>query len=250
LRGCVPSHPFNEPAFYIVLMNSRLTAWHIFILCMSFLAQHSCKENLNEPVVEDQEFEVEENAPAGTIVGVVIAYDLETDQTLSYRICSGNEGGTFALDAGSGHLTVEDPSLLDYEERTALEFEVAVSDDGDPPLESKANIKVTIKDLNEYPPVVNDQSFQIEANPEPNALIGMIEASDPETQQGLIFTIISGNEDNLVSLDSGTGALRVQNASAFRVEEDTQFKFGVQVRDLHIDSKSDTAEITVTIIAG
>jgi hypothetical protein len=104
--------------------------------------------------------------------------------------------------------------------------------------------------LNEYPPVVNDQSFQIEANPEPNALIGMIEASDPETQQGLIFTIISGNEDNLVSLDSGTGALRVQNASAFRVEEDTQFKFGVQVRDLHIDSKSDTAEITVTIIAG
>jgi len=231
-------------------MSRRFHALFISILWMTCLALQSCKENINEPVVEDQEFKVEENAPAGTIVGVVIAYDLDTDQSLSFRISSGNEEGTFAVDAGSGHLTVEDPSLLDFEKRTALEFEIAVGDDGDPPLESAARITVLIKDLNEFPPEVNDQTFQIGANPDQDALIGMIEASDPETQQGLLFTIVSGNEDNLVSLDSGNGALRVQDIAAFQVQEDTQLQFTVQVRDLHINSRSDTARITVIILAG
>ena len=213
-------------------------------------ALQSCKENINEPVVEDQEFEVDENATAGTIVGVVIAYDLDTDQSLSYRIKSGNEEGTFALDAGSGHISVTDPALLNYEERTVLEFEVAVDDDGDPPLESVAGIKVQIRDVNEFPPEIGNQSFQLGANPEKGTLIGMIEASDPESHQGLLFTILSGNENNIVSLDPGTGALVVQDASAFRVESDTQYLFTVQVRDLHINSMSDTAVITVTVPAG
>lgn len=217
-------------------------------LCAALL--QGCEENINEPVVEDQEFEVNENATAGTIVGVVTAYDLDADQSLAYRISGGNEAGTFVIDAASGHLSVNDPAMLDYEQNTSLEFEVTVSDDGEPVLQTAVTITIQIKDVNEFAPVVEDQTFQVQAGLEQGASIGTIAASDPESHQGLLFIMVSGNEENLISLNQDTGELAVMDPEAFEVQEVTVLEFNVQVRDLHIDSKSDVAVIVIQVVPG
>jgi autotransporter-associated beta strand protein len=58
-------------------------------------------------------FAIAENAPTGTVVGVVAPIAPVTDE-LSYQLTSGNTSNSFALD-NSGKLTVANSAALDYE---------------------------------------------------------------------------------------------------------------------------------------
>jgi hypothetical protein len=205
------------------------------------------KENLNAPAVSDQEFTTDENTPAGTIIGTVNAYDLDQGQSLSYAIIEGNDAGTFGIDARAGQVSVEDPLLLDYELNREFNMTVKVSDDGKPVMSSTATITVILKDVNEFAPVVEDQVFEIEEDPAAGTVIGTIQASDPETHQLLSYVILTGNEEDIFNLDDQTGVLSVNDPSAFVYQLNQQLVITVLVRDLHIDSKSDTAIITVNI---
>ncbi|MEN8226614.1 MAG: cadherin repeat domain-containing protein [Bacteroidota bacterium] len=208
----------------------------------------SCVENINPPEVENQEFSLDENSPAGTIVGVVIAYDLDNQQPVSFRIREGDDDGTFEIDQTGGHLSVADPLKLDYELQAQLVISVLVSDDHPRnPMESMATITIHLNDLNEFAPVVEDQTFEIEENPTMGDTIGIILASDPEEHQGLNFTTVSGNEEMAFALDAETGTLMVHDPSAFDYDINQQFALTVRVRDIHLDSKSDTAVITIKV---
>lgn len=217
--------------------------WAVFFTCLT-----SCTENINPPEVADQEFFIDENSPAGTIAGVVIAYDMDHGQSVTFRIRKGNNDGIFEIDPNGGHLSVLDPLRLDYELQTQIALSVLVSDEHPrDPMESMAAITVNLNDLNEFAPVMEDQVFEIEESPDKGDLVGIILASDPEAHQGLHFTIVSGNEGQVFALDSETGTLTVEDPAAFDFELNQQFVLSVHVRDIHLDSKSDTAIVTVRI---
>lgn len=207
----------------------------------------SCDSNLNEPEVENHFFTIDENLPAGTMFGVVDAYDLDNGTVLSYAIGDGNEAGTFEIDSHGGHLSVADPTLLDYELNEKLRFNVLVSDNGDPVMESTAGITVSLNDLNEFAPVMADQLFEITAGAAKGDLIGVLEASDKEEHQKLLFSIVSGNDLYQVKLDGDTGSLSVNVAAAFAEALDEVMELTLMVRDMHIDSKTDTAIISIRI---
>ena len=73
----------------------------------------SCNKNEFAPDIVDQEFEVEENSPAGTIIGVVEASDQDEGQIVVFEIVDGNDEGVCEIDASSGSLSVSDPKKLD-----------------------------------------------------------------------------------------------------------------------------------------
>ncbi len=222
----------------------------LFVLCWMFTITYStsCDENTNPPDVEDQEFSVEENSPAGTIIGVVIAYDIDEGQSVKFEIIDGNEDSTFEIDTLGGHLSVANPMKLDYELNTRIIFTVLVTDDHPKdPMESTATITVNLIDLNEFAPVIEDQVFEINENPLVGDQVGIIQASDPEEHQALSYTILSGNEAQVFVLDSETGSLTVNDPSAFDFEINQQFILTVLVRDIHLNSKTDTATITVNV---
>jgi hypothetical protein len=204
----------------------------------------SCVDNVNEPTVEDQEFEVDENASAGTIIGVVAAFDMDPGQTISYRILEGNEEGIFAIDEVGGHLSVADPSYLDYETIQQFTLTVLVSDDGEPSKESRALITISLRDVNEFSPVIEDQRFDLAADAPAGTVVGTLVASDPEPQQGILFTLRSGNEAGIFGLAENSGELRVEDASAL-ASASSPLILTVLVRDIHIDSRSSTATVTV-----
>lgn len=70
-------------------------------------------------------FDVFDNAPIGTIVGSVVADDVDAD-SLSYTIADGNAGDSFAID-GAGQITVATAGL-DYRVTPEWRLMVTVSD--------------------------------------------------------------------------------------------------------------------------
>lgn len=85
------------------------------------------EDSNTSPTIEDQQFTVNENSAAGTIIGTVVASDVENDP-LTYTIESGNESGVFSLSFETGELTVLDPTDLDFETNPVFELTVDVSD--------------------------------------------------------------------------------------------------------------------------
>jgi hypothetical protein len=87
--------------------------------------------DVNEaPVVNDQSFDVAENAAAATAVGTVAATDPDAGEVLSYAITAGNTGGAFAIDAGTGAITVANLSALDPATTPVFSLTVEVTDSG------------------------------------------------------------------------------------------------------------------------
>ena len=171
------------------------------------------------------------------------------DKRSDSRLQDGNGDGTFRIDSISGLIKVADPLLLDYELQADIIFTVVVSDDHKrDPMETAVSITVHLNDQNEFAPVMEDQQFEITEHPAKNDLIGIIQASDQETHQGLSYTILSGNENLIVVLESETGSMTVNEPMAFDFDLYQQIDFRVMVRDLHLDSKTDTAKITVMIL--
>lgn len=219
------------------------------LLCGSIFFIYSCDKNINPPVVEDQEFTIDENSPAGSNVGAVVAFEYDEGQTIRFSVSAGNEEGTFTIDSKSGLIKVADPMLLDYETHPDIILTVVVSDDHKRnPMQTSVTITVHLNDLNEFAPVIENQQFEIAEHPAKNEPIGIIQASDQETHQGLSYTIISGNEDLIVVLDSESGSLTVNDPQAFDYDLHHQIDFNVMVRDIHVDSKTDTAVISVIIL--
>jgi hypothetical protein len=79
------------------------------------------------PQMANQQFSIAENSTNNTLVGTVVATDLEAG-TLSFSIVNSTAAGTFAMDATTGALRVANSALLDYEARTSVTMTVRVSD--------------------------------------------------------------------------------------------------------------------------
>ncbi len=115
----------------------------------------SCNKNEFAPDIVDQEFEVEENSPAGTIIGVVEASDQDEGQIVVFEIVDGNDEGVCEIDASSGSLSVSDPTKLDYENITQIILTIIVSDEHKKePLESSAKVKINIINVPEEKHIV------------------------------------------------------------------------------------------------
>lgn len=109
--------------------------------------------NVNDaPVISNQSFSVAENSANGTVVGQVVASDIDAGDTLNFAIVSGNNLNIFEI-TNTGSLKVRDNAPLDYETVTQVVLRVRVSDSGSPSLSAEANVTVNITDVNDAPAI-------------------------------------------------------------------------------------------------
>jgi hypothetical protein len=92
------------------------------------------------PSIQDQVFQLNENSPGGTSVGIVVATDPDAGQTLTYSIVSGNTDGSFAIDALTGVLSVVNGAALTVD----FALLVKVQDNGVGELSNQATITINI----------------------------------------------------------------------------------------------------------
>jgi hypothetical protein len=187
--------------------------------------------DVNEaPVMNNQTFQVEENSGNGTLAGTILAVDPDNGQTLTYTILSGNTGGTFAVAASTGQITVANNTLLDFETNPVFNLSVQVTDNGIPVMTDQAAITINLMNVNETPGI-NNQTFQVEENSGNGTVIGTILAVDPDNGQTLTYTILSGNTGGTFAVAASTGQITVANNTLLDFETNPVFNLSVQVAD-------------------
>ena len=127
-------------------MKSRFRLLQIAVIILSIF---SCVKENTPPTIANQTFEIMENSPDGSLVGNIIASDLDGD-LLNYEITSCEEI-PFSIDPSTGNLVVKKGASLDFENKSQYSFLVKVTDNNKSPLFNFATITVVIKNLVEIP---------------------------------------------------------------------------------------------------
>ncbi|XP_073501312.1 protocadherin-23 [Phyllobates terribilis] len=193
------------------------------------------------------EANVMENSKAGTAVLTVEAkYFKPSEQSVSYKIISG-EKDTFMLNSRTGELTVQDPSLLDFEARNIIN--VIISAESTLSV-AYCRVSVEIQDLNDNPPVFDWDhhiTWVLEGQAY-NMVVIQVFASDADSgPNGQIdYTIVDGNENKEFTIDSRRGVLST-NAILDR-EIKSSYRLVLQAADRGIPSLSSTSTVTVLVI--
>ena len=91
-------------------------------------------------------FTLAEDAAIGTAVGTISAMDPDAEDTLTYSITAGDDGGKFSIDS-SGSLSVA--KALDFEATSSYTLTVQAADAGS--LTDTATVTVSVTNVNEAP---------------------------------------------------------------------------------------------------
>lgn len=115
--------------------------------------------------------------------------------------------GFFSIDEHSGVISLERP--LDREVQSAYELKARASDQGSPRLSSLCQVVISVLDINDNPPVFEHREYT--ATLSEDVVVGTqvlrVQAAsrDMETNGEISYSIISGNEHGMFSVDPRTG---------------------------------------------
>ncbi|MEM7475041.1 MAG: cadherin domain-containing protein [Planctomycetota bacterium] len=126
-----------------------------------------------------QVFEVNENSPAGTVVGTVQASDADGN-VLAYEIVGESP---FVIDEATGELQVAEGSTLDFEDQSSYEFLTRVTEDVEPNRNAISTITVNVTNVNDAPTEV-----QLDAASVPAFRRGIVLGNLVVTDQDLVET--------------------------------------------------------------
>ncbi len=189
---------------------------------------------------------VPENSNAGATVGTVTASDPDTtapNKTLSYSITGGNTNSAFTINPGTGAITVNNSAQLDFEATPSFNLTITVTDGGS--LQANQGVTVNLTNVNEPPVIAAGQSFSLPENSPVATLAGDVIASDPDANKATTFSITGGNTGNAFVIDSSTGSITVNTASAINFETNPVFNLVVKATDS--GNLTDTKTVTITL---
>ncbi|MBC6409030.1 MAG: cadherin repeat domain-containing protein [Ekhidna sp.] len=187
------------------------------------------------PMIENQSFNIAEDAQKSTEVGTVSATDADGDD-LTFSIADGNTENAFAINTSTGIITVA--GSLDFEAARTYTLTVNVSDGT---ASNAASITINVEDVNETPVIAVNQTFTVRENAANNTAVGEVKAADEENDD-LMFSITSGNTGNVFAINTSTGVITV--AGTLDYETTRTYTLAVSVTD---GTLSSTADITVNV---
>jgi VCBS repeat-containing protein len=196
------------------------------------------------PIINDQSFNVNENAPNGTVVANLGL----TGGTapFNYFITAGNTGNAFVIDNGTGNLIVANSSQVNFGINQSFTLQVLVLDSSNPQLADQATITVNVLDVND-PPVISNQVFSVAENRPVGHVVGQVVASDPDIGQTLTFAITGGDPMGMFAIDANTGVITTAT-STLDFETMPLFNLTVQVTDNGVPALSSSATVTINVL--
>lgn len=162
-----------------------------------------------------EEVAVEENSPVGTSVYEVTATDRDSGnyKLVKYSILGGSGWGLFVIDRSSGMLRTN--ATFDYEKRTSYLLEIKAEDGGSPPLESKVNLTVYIKSVDESDPKFEESSyeFDIPGNAKIGDVVGQVVATDEDGgEDGIVRYSFEFSSSDVFAINGTSGIIFVNNS--------------------------------------
>ncbi len=185
------------------------------LLTTTSLVTVTIQDVLEDPEIQDQQFELSENSPAGTPVGTVVVAFLDAGETATFSSTEVPAG--FALDS-SGRITLVGPLALDYEDPLypgGREFEFTV-DVYDGSAWSSAEITIKVTDANDAPIIESANSFSVDENTAHGTAVFPVVATDVDAGDTLRYSLglyaLPAPHANPFAIDPNTGQIYLQGS--------------------------------------
>ncbi len=204
--------------------------------------------DVNEmPVISgNKTFSLYENKGEGYVVGRLYPDDIDTSEVFTDNVFSpvGGDTDLFTITEDGKIKTKRD---FDYEKEKVrtFELEIALSDRNKtkyPELTTKTTITITLKDVPEVPQITSTE-FSVRENPPADTLIGIIEATDPDGEGELLFSLAV--ESPYVTVKPN-GEIHVKEGAVIDYEKMQKFTITVTVKDA--DGLEFDGDIVINVI--
>lgn len=193
---------------------------------------------------------VTKSVKVGTRLIKITAYDKKDfglNSEIEYLITGGNSSSKFKLDKISGWITVA--ASLTSDINKIFLIDITARDKGNPPLSAQTTAKIVVTEENHHTPEFSQS--QISATVPESLAVGTairtLSARDKDKEMnGLItYSITSGNDKGLFTLNSKTGVLSLANSLDY--EEQHQHELRVSATDGGWIAKSSYVSVTVQV---
>ncbi len=203
------------------------------------------------PVFRRTEYraKISESAPLSSEVVTVSAVDKDVrprNSQFIYAIADGNVDNAFSIGSSTGVISVE--AALNRENIAVYNLTVHAVDNGSPPAIGETRVIIELSDINDSPPVLENNRAFIKENSPPNSFIAQLTATDPDLPPNagpFKFYLLPGGRADTLSLNPDTGVLR--NKVSFDREEFDHLEVAVEIQDGGSPSLSERYGLTIDI---
>ncbi|XP_060935129.1 protocadherin gamma-A12-like [Limanda limanda] len=212
--------------------------------------------NDNAPVIYIKSLTnpIPENVSPGSEVGIVNVQDRDSENNRQVR-CSIQQNVPFKLVPSiKNYYSLVTTGQLDRELVSDYNITITATDEGSPPLSSSKTVQLSVADINDNPPVFEEQSYSayVTENNKPGSTLCSVTARDPDWRQnGTVVYSLLHNEVNgasvssYLSVNGDTGVIHA--VRSFDYEQFRSFKVHVMARDNGSPPLSSNVTISVFI---
>ncbi|XP_068570890.1 protocadherin gamma-A11-like isoform X28 [Cebidichthys violaceus] len=179
-----------------------------------------------------------ENVSPGTEVGIINVQDRDSETNRQVR-CSIQQNVPFKLVPSiKNYYSLVTTGQLDRELESDYNITITATDEGSPPLSSSKTVQLSVADINDNPPVFEEQSYSayVTENNKPGSTLCSVTARDPDWRQNgtVIYSLLPGEVNgapvsSYLSVNGDTGVIHA--VRSFDYEQFRSFKVHVTARD-------------------
>ncbi|XP_074529707.1 protocadherin gamma-A4-like isoform X24 [Halichoeres trimaculatus] len=212
--------------------------------------------NDNAPVISIKSLinPIPENVSPGTEVGIINVQDRDSETNRQVR-CSIQQNVPFKLVPSiKNYYSLVSTGQLDREVVSDYNITISATDEGSPPLSSSKSVQLSVADINDNPPVFEEQSYSasVSENNKPGSTLCSVSARDPDWRQNgtVIYSLLGGEVNgapvsSYVSVNGDTGVIHA--VRSFDYEQLRSFKVHVMARDNGSPPLSSNVTVSVFI---
>ncbi|KAI3351757.1 hypothetical protein L3Q82_020576 [Scortum barcoo] len=197
---------------------------------------------------------IPENVSPGTEVGIINVQDRDSENNRQVR-CSIQQNVPFKLVPSiKNYYSLVSTGQLDRELVSVYNITITATDEGSPPLSSSKSVELSVADINDNPPVFEEQSYSayVSENNKPGSTLCSVSARDPDWRQNgtVIYSLLAGEVSgapvsSYVSVNGDTGVIHA--VRSFDYEQLRSFKVQVTARDNGSPPLSSNVTVSVFI---
>ncbi|XP_026135761.1 protocadherin gamma-A2-like isoform X31 [Carassius auratus] len=206
--------------------------------CSVLIDIFDVNDNAPKIMSKSVKISIPENVLPGTEVGVINVQDRDSENNGQVR-CSIQQNVPFKLVPSiKNYYSLVTTGELDRELLSDYNITITATDEGSPPLSSTKNIHLTVADVNDNPPVFQEQSYRahVQENNKPGSSICSVSATDPDWRQNgtVVYSLLSSDlsgspVSSFLSINGDTGVIHA--VRSFDYEQLKSFKVLVLARD-------------------
>nr|XP_033948396.1 protocadherin gamma-A11-like isoform X2 [Pseudochaenichthys georgianus] len=195
-----------------------------------------------------------EDVSPGAEVGIINVQDRDSETNGQVR-CSIQQNVPFKLVPSiKNYYSLVTTGQLDRELVSDYNITITATDEGSPPLSSSKTVQLSVADINDNPPVFEEQSYSahVTENNKPGSTLCSVTARDPDWRQNgtVIYSLLPGEVNgapvsSYLSVNGDTGVIHA--VRTFDYEQFRSFKVHVMARDNGSPPLSSNVTVSVFI---